>query len=47
MDKTTVAKYFYELLKSSGYFSDFAATYLNAALNFLIIIILSFFLFKI
>ena len=47
MDKTTVAKYFYDLLKFSGYFSDSAAIYLNAALNFLVIIILSFFIFKI
>jgi miniconductance mechanosensitive channel len=47
MDKSTIAKYFYNLFKSSEYFSDSTAIYLNAALNFLIIMILSFLLFKI
>ncbi|SDG85920.1 miniconductance mechanosensitive channel [Psychroflexus sediminis] len=47
MNKTEIAKYFYEILKSSDYFGETASIYLNAVLNALVLLILSYVAFKI
>lgn len=47
MDSNALAKYFYRLLKSSNVVGDSTATYLNAFINTIILLILGFIVFKI
>lgn len=46
MDKASLARYFYDLLKSTDYVGETTAIYLNAIVNFVILIVLGYVAFK-
>ncbi len=47
MDKSSFARYFYELLSSSDFISETAAIYLNALINFILLLILGSIAFRV